>query len=119
MKDQAQILYLEWALYALLAIFLLVSTIALWISHRSNRYKEFQLIDLITNSAGIASRPAMMELAAFVLMSWAFIVFVVRGTLSEWYAGLFVGAFVLRAAYSAFLGSKKPNGHPPQPGAQP
>lgn len=112
----AQNVYLEYGLWALLGLFMVVAVIALWKSHKdqSKDFKNFNLLDLITTSQGTINRPAVMELVVFVLMGWGFIVYVARGTLSEWYAGLLVGAFVLRAAYSSFLSSKKPaNGQSP------
>lgn len=69
--------------------------------------KSVCLIDLVTARDGTLSRPAVMELGAFVTMTWGFIVLVNTESLTEWYSGVYVAAFVMRAAYSAFLRGKK------------
>lgn len=74
--------------------------------HRSPRYENFCLLDLITTTEGRIHRPAVMEFGAFVLMTWGFIVLINRDRLEEWYATVFVGAFVVRAAFSAWLRQK-------------
>lgn len=74
--------------------------------HNNEHYKHFNLVDLITANDGKVSRPACMEVGAWLLMSWAIVVQVNKGMLTEWLAGLYVGAFVMRAAHSAYLSQK-------------
>ena len=90
-------------LQALLGLVVLGLIISAWRFHNNDHYRHFNLIDLVTNREGKISRPAMMELGAFVLMTWGFVVLITKGALTEWYAGLYVGAFVMRAAYSSYL----------------
>lgn len=114
MKDPTQILYLEYALYGLLLVFFITVIAMLWISHRAKKYPNFDMLQLIMTKEGFLHRPGLFETVACVTMTWGFIVYVVRGTLSEWYAGLYVAAFIARGAYAAFLSSKKPtNGTTP------
>ena len=89
----------------LIGIFLAVA-VSMYRFHTSKRYDSFNLLDLITTRDGRISRPAVMEIGAFVLMTWGFIVLVQRDNLAEWYAGIYAGAFVLRAAHSAYLSCK-------------
>lgn len=90
---------------ALAGATVLALLIVLW-AHRSKRYENFDLMALITNKQGQPDRPAIQEIIAFALMVWAFVVFVNDRKLPEWFVTIFVGAFVLRAAYSAWLRTK-------------
>lgn len=74
--------------------------------HNNEHYKHFNLIDLVTANDGKVSRPACMEMGAWIVLTWAFVVQVNKGTLTEWFAGIYVGSFVLRAAHSAYLSTK-------------
>ena len=50
-----------------------------------------------------------MEFGAFILMTYGFVVLIQRNALAEWYAGIYIGAFVARAAHSAWLSCKNGN----------
>lgn len=98
---------------------LMLVVIAIWLSvyraHKANgssRYNKFNLIDLITTREGTIDRPAFMEVTAFIVMTWGFIYLTGSGKLTEWYAGIYIGAFVLRAAHSAFLKCRDHGPHP-------
>lgn len=93
-------------LYILLAIFAIVAVVSLYNFHRSEQYKHFNLLDIITCQKGVISRPACMEIGAWCISTWGFIVLVSRDGLTEWYMGAYIGAFVLRGSWSAYLGSK-------------
>jgi hypothetical protein len=93
-------------MYSILAFGLIVTTSSLIAAHRSNgssKYKNFNVMDLFCTGDGHVSRPAVMEITAFMLMSWGFVTFVLQKNLTDWYAGIYVGTFVLRAAHSAYL----------------
>lgn len=90
-------------LNVLLACAIIAMLVSVWRFHRSGQYEEFNLLDLITSRCGKISRPAIMELGAFVLMTWGFVMLINASQLTEWYTGIYVGAFVLRAAYSSYL----------------
>lgn len=96
-------------LLASIAIAVLVS---FWRFHSDPKYKDFNALDIITNNEGKLSRPAIMEFGAFVIMTWGYVFLLNKGGLSEWYAGLYVGAFVIRGGWSSYLNaSKNGNGH--------
>lgn len=95
-------------LLAAVAIGVLIS---FWRFHKDPKYASFNVIDVITNSEGHASRPAIMEFGAFVIMTWGFIMLINRGSLTEWYAGIYIGAFVIRGGWAAYLNAGKPNGN--------
>jgi hypothetical protein len=93
------------ALLGLAAIIVGVSMIRF---HRDPRYRKFNLLALISNRDGQPSRPAVMEFGAFVLFSWGFVTLMNRPTgVPEWYGIAYLGAFVARAAHSAYLRSKE------------
>ena len=84
---------------------------ALWRLHRSNGggnplYRNFNLVHLITNKEGFPDGAKCIEMGAFVILSWGFIAYVTAGKLAEWYMQFYVGVFILRGAYGAYLRSK-------------
>jgi hypothetical protein len=93
-------------MYMILAGVMLLTVVSLIRAHRQNggsRYARFNLLDLFCTKDGMVSRPATMEMLAFLVMTWGFVTLTTRGHLTEWYAGIYIGAFVLRAAHSAHL----------------
>lgn len=96
----------EFLINILLAGVAFAVILSLWRAHNSPHYKDFNLLNIFTTPSGQPDRPALMEVTVWVLMCWGFVVFVTRGTLSDWYVYAFVGAFVARAGHSAWLRSK-------------
>ena len=95
----------------LLAAAIAAIAVSFWRFHKNGeRYKNFNLLDLICTSDGRPSRTAVQEGIVFLLMCWGFVIFVNKGALPEWYVTVFVGAFVLRSAYSMWMQSKNPPG---------
>lgn len=93
------------ALLALAAVFIGVSMIRF---HRDEQYQRFNLLALISTRDGQPSRPAVMEFGAFMLFSWGFVVYMNRPAgVPEWFGIAYLGAFVARAAHSAYLRSKE------------
>jgi|GEM_PF-6224458 len=82
--------------------------VSLWRFHKSDRYQNFNLVDLITSRSGHIDRPAVQEIGVFILMSWGFVALVVHEppAVPEWYVTVWVGFFVARAAHAAHLASK-------------
>lgn len=70
------------------------------------QYENFNLVDLFTDHEGHVSRPACMEVGAWVVSTWGFIVLINKDKLTEWYMAAYIGAFVLRAAHAAYLSTK-------------
>ena len=98
-------------LNSILALAAMVVIISGYRFHQQKgRYKNFNLFTLITHQDGTLSRPAVQEFGVFVIMSWAFVLLVNKGALTEWFVGLYVVTFVVRAAHSAYLNSKNGNG---------
>ena len=93
-------------LNSILGLGLIVVVVSAWRFHRNPAYKNFNLFSLISHQDGTPSRPAVQELGVFVIMSWAFVLLVNKGLLTEWFVMMYVGAFVARAAHSAYLNSK-------------
>jgi hypothetical protein len=91
-----------------LAVVVALTLISLWRVNLSENYKNFNLIDLVTNGEGRIHRPALQEFGVFVVMSWGFILLINKNALTEWYVGIYVAAFVIRAAHSAYLRSQTP-----------
>ena len=80
---------------------------SLYRMHYGNgQYKNFNLVHLIVNAKGYPDGAKCVEIGTFILLSWGFIVYVTSKTLPEWYMQWFLGAFVLRGAYGAYLRSK-------------
>ena len=93
---------------------------SLWNAHRTNgKLEKFNLIDLFRTREGYVDRPGLMEITAFIVMTWAFFTMVVQKSLTEWFAALYVGTFVLRAGHAAWLKARwdEHNGEPPKPAA--
>lgn len=98
------------SLLGLVLIFIFVSA---WKVHNDKeRYANLNVFTLVTHADGSFSRPAIQELGVFILFSWGFVMLINKGSLPEWYAMSYLGAFVARAAHSAYLNSKngKENG---------
>lgn len=95
-------------LYANLILLGLVMLIAVSMVrfHKNEHYKNFNLVDVVTCREGKVSRPAIMEFGAWVVATWGFAILINQGKLTEWYAGLYFGAFVVRAAHAAYLSTK-------------
>ena|SRR3990167_2339323 len=98
-------------LNSILGLGLLIVLVSAWRVHNDKeKYANLNLLTLITHADGSFSRPAVQEFGVFIIMSWAFILLANKGILTEWFVGLYVGSFVLRAAHSAYLNSKNGNG---------
>ena len=99
----------------ILVLMVLAIVFSLIMAHRSNgasRYNKFNLLDLFVTKEGIVDGPRTMELIAFLVMTWGFVTLINQKALSEWYVGIYIAAFVLRAAHSAYLKSKTPEPRP-------
>lgn len=93
----------------ILVLLLIAIGFSLVMAHRSNgssKYNKFNLIDLFVTKEGIVDGPRTMELIAFLVMTWGFVTLINQKSLSEWYVGIYIAAFVLRAAHSAYLKTK-------------
>lgn len=94
----------------ILALVFIFVVVMLFRFNRSNgEYRQFKVIDLIRTRRGKINRIAVMELGAWVVMTWAFVVQTLQGSLTAEYAGLYAVAFVIRGAHAAWLQSKQPN----------
>ena len=99
---------IQLALDSLLGLVALVAVISMIRFHRSGKFTNFNLLDLVTTPEGIVSRPAVMELGAWVIGSWSIILAAHKGPVSEALLGVYLGFFVARAAHSAYLAKDKP-----------
>ena len=101
----------EIVLNVLIVVIGVVLIRALWKLHKSNGggnplYRNFNLVHLIVNKDGYPDGAKVIEMGAFVLMSWGFIAYVTAGKLADWYMQTYIGVFVMRGAYGAYLRSK-------------
>lgn len=110
----------DFAFTALLLMTLAAILASMWNFHQSEKYKKFNLLDLITARDGSISRPAVMEFGAFVFASWVVVLCALKGNVSEGMFGLYLGAFIARAAHSAYINKdKKPGIAPPEAETKP
>ena len=119
-KPDTESLFVSWLsnldvsdilLNSILGLGLLIILVSAWrVHHDKKRYKNLNVLTLITHADGSFSRPAVQEFGVFILMSWGFVMLVNKGNLPEWYAMSYLAAFVARAAHSAYLNSKNGNG---------
>ncbi len=88
---------------SILALIAAVVLISMWRFHSDERLKRFNLVDVITARDGRISRPALMEFGSWVIASWYIIIQANRqeGISAEF--GLYLGAFVARAAHAAYM----------------
>jgi hypothetical protein len=80
---------------------------------RNGRWTNFNLVHLIVSKEGYPDGAKCIEMGVFALMSWGFVVQVTKGNLAEWYIVAYVGAFVTRGAFGAYLrykGTDDPTG---------
>ena len=97
----------EVILNTLLVLFGSVVAYSFWQMHKGNgRYKNFNLVHLVTSNDGFPDGAKCVEIGVFLLMSWGFIVQVTQTKLAEWYVIAYVGAFVTRGAFGAYLRAK-------------
>lgn len=96
----------------LLTLFILTGLVTFYKIQSSKEYENFNCIDLITTKDKHIDRPALMEFSVFVVMTWGFVIMVMRDKIQEWYVAMYVGAFVFRALHSAYLKSKIPTDQP-------
>ena len=93
-------------LNSLLALIALVVFVSAWRFHQDPKYKKFNLFSLVTHRDGTLSRPAVQEIGAFILTSWAFILLINKGLLAEWFLIPYLAAWVGRSGFSAWLQSR-------------
>jgi len=99
----------------ILGLVILAIVVSVFRAHKMNgssRYNKFNLMDLFTSREGYVDRPALQETVAFLVMTWGFITLAVKGQLTEWYAGLYIGTFVVRAAHADWMRCKDHGPHP-------
>lgn len=103
-------------LNGILALAAVAVIVSLWKLHRRNgRYTNFNLVYLIVNKDGFPDGAKCVEMGVFLLMSWGFIVQITKGNIADWYVAAYVGAFVTRGAFGAYLRAK---GEPDTPGTK-
>ena len=82
--------------------------VVLWRMNNSDSMPNFSLRYLIATRDGFPDRVAIMELGSWLGLTGALIVLTLRNQLTEWFCGVYVTAFVLRGAHSAYLHATKP-----------
>lgn len=79
------------ALYVAVGLFVIVT---LWRWHTSARYKDFTMVDLITEEGRISGRK-FMEFGAWVTATIAIVTMTLSDKLTVEYFGAYIGVFVL------------------------
>lgn len=100
---------------SILALIATTVLISMWRFHRDERYKKFNLVDVITARDGRISRPAMMEFGSWVIASWYIIIQANRSEDIHIELGLYLTTFVARAAHAAYMNSQNPSPQAVQP----
>lgn len=97
--------------------FLVVLVVWSWHRDKSIDFHLQQvLVDSVTGKISIEKVGFMTALA---ISTWGFVALTIQGKMSEWYAGLYMSAFVLARTGSAWMSVKKDltqnqNNTPPQ-----
>lgn len=103
-----QYITIEYALIFSLFSFIIWGLITIYRIHTNPKFSQFDCLDLITTRDKKIDRPAFQEFLVFIVMIWGFIIQMIKsGSAPEWYVGILVGAFVIRAAHSSYLKSKE------------
>ena len=63
--------------------------------------------ELVTDKAGRIQRPYVAECIAFLLMTAEFVKLSIEDDLSEWFVTIYVGAFVTRSAWTAWVNKQE------------
>jgi hypothetical protein len=83
--------------------------IVLWRMHQSPSMPNFSIRNMFSTRDGFPDRAAIMEGGSWMVMSAVVVIAVLRNSNSiEALCGIYVGAFVLRAAHSAYLHASNP-----------
>ena len=82
--------------------------VLLWRMDQNEKMSNFSFRNLIATRDGYPDRVAVMELGSWLGMTGAMIVLTLRDQLTEAFVGIYVGAFALRGAHSAYLHATKP-----------
>lgn len=91
---------------SVLGLIAAVVLISMWRFHQDSHYRRFNLIDVVTARDGRISRPAVMEFGSWVIASWYIIIQANRQESIEAEFGLYLGAFVARAAHAAYMNTQ-------------
>jgi len=75
----------------LIVLFILRAVIR---AHDSSKYKYFDLTDLVTDDNYRINGSKFRLSACFIVMTWGFIYLCLHQLMTEWYATIYVGAFV-------------------------
>lgn len=88
---------------ALILMFMLVLMgVLVWnLNKKDNAY--FTIEDLLIDSNKKASTSKIAILIALIISSWAFIHLTLNNTLTEWYFGIYMSAWVLNKSLSRWL----------------
>jgi hypothetical protein len=87
--------------------------VVLWRADRNPALPNFSFRNMFATREGYPDRAAIMEGGSWLVMSAVVVIAVLRNSTSiEALCGIYVGAFVLRAAHSAYLHAT----NPPLPG---
>ena len=98
----------ELAIRLLLACVAVTWLVAVLRADKDKRAPNFTLRLLISTKDGYPDRVAIQELGSWIAFTFVLAVLTMRDLLTEWFAGLYVGVFVLRGAYSSFLRATRP-----------
>jgi hypothetical protein len=92
-------------------VVIVIAVVASW--HRNK--EGFDLSTCIVETAtGKVSPEKVGYMTALAMMSWGFAALVLQGKLTEWYAGLFAGIFVMGRVGLKYVDKKDaPNANPP------
>lgn len=93
---------------SILALITAAVLISMWRFHRDEHYRRFNVLDVITARDGRISRPAVLEFGSWVIASWYIIIQANRQEAISAEFGLYLTAFVARAAHAAYMNTQQP-----------
>lgn len=92
---------------------LVVGVVWSWHANKSNDFHLQQvLVDSVTGKIAIEKVGFMTALA---VGTWGFTALIIKGQMTEWYAGIYIGAFVAGRLGSSWLSVKKEIFNQPEP----
>lgn len=84
----------------IIALLVILATIYLYKLSKGSRYKEFDIVDLITTHGGKIDQHKMHLEGSFFISSYGFLYLLWSDHLTEWYFGAYMAAWAGMAGYA-------------------
>lgn len=97
----------ELAMRVILMMAVLAVGISLFHFHRSGRWQQFCLLDLLMENGRI-SKFSCILMGAFLMTTWVIVYLAAAGKLTEGYFGLYIGAWITPSVAKLLKGTTPP-----------